>query len=124
MLLLDKRDSEYIGLDAILIKLELVQNDGRKYTLPELREILSRHRVFESSKNSQLELLATKYNVKIIWYPKFHCELNPIEGFWCDLKWFVRKFNDQDFKKLNGLVIRGMEQFEEKKMNLRLCRRF
>ena len=84
---------------------------------------MSRHRAFESSNNSQLELLAAKYNVKIIWCPKFHCELNPIEGFWCDLKWFVRKFNDQDFKRLNGLIIQGMERFEEKKLSFKLWRR-
>lgn len=69
-------------------------------------------------------LSSAKYGIKIIWCPKYHCELNPIEGFWCDLKWYVRKWNDQNYSKLNGLIIEGMEQYSRKNLNIKLWLRF
>ena len=33
---------------------------------------------------TKLEVLASKYNMKIIYCPKYHCELNAIEGLWCN----------------------------------------
>jgi hypothetical protein len=51
--------------------------------------------------------------------------LNPIEGgVWCDSKWFVRKNNDQDFRKLNKLIIESLNQYEEKNLNIKLWNRF
>jgi hypothetical protein len=44
----------------------------------EIRTLVSKHPAF--SVQSKLEILAQKYGVKIIFCPKFHCELNPIEG--------------------------------------------
>ena len=55
------------------------------------------HPAFEE-KNTNLEKLASKYNVNIVWCPKYHCELNPIEGVWCDTKRYVRSNNEQDYK--------------------------
>ena len=46
--------------------------------LAEIRNILSSHSAFQNV--SKLEILARKYQVKIIFFPKFHCELNAIEG--------------------------------------------
>ncbi|CAF4218118.1 unnamed protein product, partial [Adineta steineri] len=46
--------------------------------LDQLRDILSNHPAFKVT--SRLEQLANKYNVKVHFLPKFHCELNPIEG--------------------------------------------
>jgi len=48
-------------------------------------------------RDTYLERLARQYDVKIIWCPKYHCELNPIEGVWCDTKRFVRSNHEQDF---------------------------
>lgn len=71
-----------------------------------------------------LEKLARSYNIKIIWCPKFHCELNPIEGFWCFLKQYVRKKNDQDFNKLNELIMEAILEFKTKKISIKLWNRF
>ncbi len=51
-----------------------------KIRLEELKNILIHHPAFSPIK--KLTLLAEKYGLKIIYLPKFHCELNPIEGLW------------------------------------------
>ena len=74
--------------------------------------------------NTHLEKLAAEYNIKIIWCPKYHCELNPIEGVWCDLKNFVRRNNDQDFNKFFRLICSSLDQYENKKLGIKLWGRF
>ena len=66
---------------AILKDLNLINEDDEdsNYNLPKLREILNTHPDFEEE-NTALNQIAKSYNGKIIWTPKFHCELNPIEG--------------------------------------------
>ena len=49
------------------------------FSLPKLRELLSSHQAFDE-KNTALIELATSFWCKTIWNPKYHCELNPIEG--------------------------------------------
>ena len=56
--------------------------------LDDLKKILVQHPAF--FRTSKLELLAKKYNIDIIFIPKYHCELNPIEGAWCQMKYFFR----------------------------------
>ena len=56
--------------------------------------------------------------------PKFHCELNPIEGVWCYQKSFVRKYNEQIFNTFVKLISQSRDVFEEKKISLKLFRRF
>jgi hypothetical protein len=55
---------------------------------------------------------------------KFHCELNPIEGVWCYLKYYVRKHDDQDFYKFFGLIDKSIEVYQEKNLNIKLWNRF
>jgi transposase len=62
---------------------------NRKYKLQDLRQIIGNHPAFKNK--SKLEVLAEKYNVQIVFSPKFHCELNPIEGLWCFQKVYIRK---------------------------------
>ena len=52
----------------------------KKIKLEDLGNLLLTHPAFTNEKNTRLEQLASKYNIKIIWLPKYHCELNPIEG--------------------------------------------
>jgi hypothetical protein len=65
----------------ILKDLHLINEDDEdsNYTLPKLREILNTHPAFDEE-NTALNQIAKSYNGKIIWTPKYHCELNPIEG--------------------------------------------
>ncbi|CAF0827332.1 unnamed protein product [Brachionus calyciflorus] len=71
----------YIGLLDISKKLGLIDNSSssKDFLLKELREMLLTHPAFDGV-NTHLEKLAAEYNIKIIWCPKYHCELNPIEG--------------------------------------------
>ena len=66
---------------AILKDLHLINEDDEdsNYNLPKLREILNTHPAFEEE-NTALNQIAKSYNCKIIWTPKYYCELNPIEG--------------------------------------------
>ncbi|CAF1276179.1 unnamed protein product, partial [Rotaria magnacalcarata] len=73
---------------------------------------------------SKLEKLGAKYGVKIIFSPKFHCESNPIEGFWCHSKQFIRKNADQTFQALVSLMEEAKENLTERDIHLKLFRRF
>jgi hypothetical protein len=63
------------GLKYLAIELGFQIRNER---VDEIREIVSKHPAF--SVQSKLEILAKQYGVKIIFCPKFHCELNPIKG--------------------------------------------
>jgi hypothetical protein len=69
-------------------------------------------------------MLAIKYNVKIIYCPKYHCELNAIEGLWCNQKAFVRSRTDQSFEKMIKLISDSRIHFVEREIALKLFRRF
>ena len=71
-----------------------------------------------------MESLAAKYGINIVFVPKFHCELNPIEGVWCDQKQFVRKHSDQTLQCLLEWIDESRKNFIEKKIFLKLFRRF
>jgi len=62
--------------------------------------------------------------VKIKYYPKFHCELNPIEGLWCNQKSYIRKRTDQTFLRLINLLEESRNHFEIIELNKKLIRRF
>ena len=51
---------------------------SKKYSLNDYRTVVGTHLAF--NKKSKLEVLAEKYGVEITFCPKFHCEINPIEG--------------------------------------------
>ena len=62
--------------------------------------------------------------MKILFIPKFHSELNPIEGLWCHEKAFVRKYSDQTFNTLLYLIPQAKENFTDKNIAVKLFRRF
>ena len=51
--------------------------EGKK-KLDDIKKILVDHPTFKPT--NKLEILRTKYGIKVIFLPKYHCELNPIEG--------------------------------------------
>ena len=90
--------------------------------LAEIRNILSSHSAFQNF--SKLEMLARKYQVKAIFCPKFHCEVNAIGGLWCDMKRYVRTKTDQTFPTMLRLIPQSRENFEQRYIQMKLFRRF
>ena len=43
-----------------------------------------------------------------IYYPKYHCELNPIEHVWCQSKKYTRAYADGTITKLRKIVPQGL----------------
>ena len=68
--------------------------------------------------------MGVKYGIRIIFAPKFHCETNPIEGFWCHSKQFIRKNTDQTFPTLVSLMLKAKQNFIEREIHLKVFRRF
>ena len=73
---------------------------------------------------SRLEQLAGKYGITIKFCPKFHCELNCIEGLWCSQKMYVRRNTDQTYNTMLKLIVESRENFRDKEIYLKLLRRF
>ncbi len=72
----------------------------------------------------KLEILGIKYGIKVIYCPKYHCELNPIEGSWCYLKQYVRKRNVQNYLELHNLIREAMLSYQSSDLNFKLWKRF
>jgi transposase len=108
------------GLKNIAIELgyELASN----IKLDPLREILSKHPAFNGGK--KLANLAKKYGIRLIYIPKYHCELNPVEGLWCNQKQYVRVRNNQSFKKMCQLIKESRKHFVDNGIHLKLFKRF
>ena len=71
-----------------------------------------------------MEILGEKYGVKIIFCPRYHCELNVCEGLWCSMKLFVRRHTDQTYSKMLQLITESRKNFHDKRIYLKLVRRF
>ena len=46
----------------------------------------------------------------VMYYPKFHCELNHIEYFWCDRKSWTRRNYKYSIKKLRKNIPKALTQ--------------
>ena len=72
----------------------------------------------------KLEILASKCPVKIIFCPKYHCELNTIEGLWCNQRTYIRSRTDQTLDGMIQLISESHEHFVKRQIALKLFRRF
>ena len=60
------------------------------------------------SSTLQEEIEARGY--KVIFSPKFHCQLNPTEGCWCKAKWYTREHCDHNLERLRPQALASVEQ--------------
>ncbi|CAB4416861.1 unnamed protein product [Rhizophagus irregularis] len=75
------------GLKQVLMERGLWPNEGLK--LEEARKIMSQQPDFLAQKGRIKEVIVATGH-KVIFYPKFHCELNYIKNFWGAAKKFSR----------------------------------
>ena len=52
-----------------------------------------------------------------MFYPKFHCELNYIESFWAEAKWYSRLHCNYTFKDLKEVVLCALDSVSLKKIH-------
>jgi hypothetical protein len=109
------------GLLVIGRELGLIK-ENEKLKLDDLRNKVGEHAAFKNK--CKLKLLAERFSVEIIFSPKYHCELNPIEGLWCFQKVNIRKNTDGTFEKLVELIDKTKEMFQKQNINIRLWNRF
>ena len=89
------------GLKQVLTERGLWPNRGLK--LEEARKIMSQQPDFLAQKG-RLEEVIVAAGYQIIFYPKFHCELNYIENFWGAAKKFSRSNCDYSWTGLQRTV--------------------
>ena len=85
-------------------------------------KLLKKHPAFDIETN--LSLLAKKYDIKVNYLPKFHSELSPIEGVWAHEKVFIRKNTDQTFPTMRKLLYESRENLFNHCLIPKLWRRF
>lgn len=70
--------------------------------------ILENEDDFKNEK-SLLEIEIVKRGHEVIFYPKFHCELNYIEYFWAEVKRYTRENCNYSFKELEETIRKGLD---------------
>ena len=60
----------------------------------------------------------------MIFCPKYHCEVNVIEGCWAHMKQFIRKRTDQKYHTMLRLMEESRTNFRQQQVHLKLFRRF
>jgi transposase len=66
-----------------------------------------------------LETVISQAGHEVIFYPKFHCELNYIEYYWAGLKRYTRDNYKYSFPELEPTVLQAMES-----VSIKTIRRF
>ena len=69
----------------------------------DLIKILEEMRDFKYQKTRVEELILNKGH-RVMFVPKFHCEINPIECVWCHAKQYTRAHCDYSFQGLKAII--------------------
>ena len=77
------------------------------------RKILAAERDFLEQKGRLQEEIKARGH-KVILFPKFHCELNPTEGYWYKAKWYTRERCDYALEWLRQMVPEALASVEQK----------
>ena len=67
------------------------------------RRVLGAERDFQDQKG-RLQEEVEALGHRVLCYPKFHCELDFIERYWCRAKWFTRENCGFNFEVLKAIV--------------------
>ena len=74
----------------------------------EMREALKTFTDFKEQKTILQEYIEQRGHI-CMYYPKFHCELSPIERVWCQSKKHTRAFADGTITRLQRIVPEGLD---------------
>jgi hypothetical protein len=56
-------------------------------------------------------------NQLVIFYPKFHCELNFIERYWCGVKWYTRDNCEYSLQGLRTILPAALDSVSTAAIN-------
>ena len=73
-----------------------------------MREILSNHEDFKTQKTIIEEQIQSRGHI-CVFFPKFHCKLNPIEHNWCHAKKEARKYVNGSIVRLREVVPKSLD---------------
>jgi len=71
-------------------------------------KVLSEMRDFKFQK-TRVEELILKRGHRVMFIPKFHCEINPIERVWCQAKQYTRAHCDYTFQGLEAIIHEALD---------------
>ena len=120
------------GLFVICKELKIIDENiqSKQIKLNDLRNLAAQHPAFKRKTKLEhlIERLNTEHslNIKLIFLPKFHCECNPIEMYWAQLKNDFRKNNNQESngELLLQRILNSRDSFIQRDTNHRLWSRF
>ena len=97
--------------------------DTKGMKAAEMREMLKEYEDFQGAKTLLEDLVAGRGHV-CKFYPKYHCELSPIELVWCYAKKHTRAYANGSIVRLRKLVPEGLDSASTEmiKKFFRLCR--
>ena len=96
------------GMRRVLSERGYDVSDTKKWTKKPLMKLMQLQPDFKNQK-PELQLLIEKLGHKVMFLPRFHCELNQIEQYWMHGK---REYKDQNF------MVESTSQFEK---NVDIC---
>ena len=96
--------------------------DTTGMTAKDMRNVLKIFPDFKGQKTI-LEDYIERRGHRCVFYPKFHCELSPIERVWCQSKRHTRAYADGTITKLRKIVPEGLDSVtvEQIKKYFRTC---
>ena len=91
----------------------------------DMRLILGNHEDFKFEKTA-LEYLIRGNGQRILFIPKFHCELNPIERVWGESKRYTRSHCDYSFAGLKRTIVPALQsvRIDTIRKYFRKCREY
>ena len=92
--------------------------DTTKMKAKDMRDLLKTFPDFNRQKNILEDYIERRGHI-CVYYPKFHCELIPIERVWCQAKKYTRAYVDGTITRLRKVVPEGLDS-----VNLELIKKF
>ena len=86
----------------------------------DMRELLKTFPDFNGQKTILEDYIEQRGHI-CIFYPKFHCELSPIERVWCQSKKYTRAYTDGTITRLRKIALDRVT-VEQMKKFFRTCR--